>query len=215
MKLQIKKEYRLISALCANILIIILEVIALILSLIEHGLENFLFYTQDSNYLAMAASAFFCVYAMKELRGKSEMPKWVHSLRYISVSCLMVTFFVVVFVLMPMAGENSLFLLYGGSMLYQHTLCPLLASLSFFVFEVENKLQKNEVIKALIPTLIYALITIILNICKVIEGPYIFLMVYSQPWYMSVIWCIVILGIAGALAFAVRSLHNLIYKRKI
>ncbi len=128
MKLQIKKEYRLISALCANILIIILEVIALILSLIEHGLENFLFYTQDSNYLAMAASAFFCVYAMKELRGKSEMLKWVHSLRYISVSCLMV---------------------------------------------------------------------------------------YSQPWYMSVIWCIVILGIAGALAFAVRSLHNLIYKRKI
>ena len=55
MRLQIKKEYRLISALCANILIIILEVIALILSLIEHGLENFLFYTQDSNYLAMAA----------------------------------------------------------------------------------------------------------------------------------------------------------------
>ena len=141
MKLQIKKGHRLISALCVNVLIIILEIIALILSLIEHGLENFFFYTQDSNYLAMAASVFFCVYAMKELRGKSEMPKWVHSLRYITVSCMMVTFFVVVFVLMPMAGENSLFLLFGWAMLYQHTLCPLLACLSFFVFEVEYKLQ--------------------------------------------------------------------------
>lgn len=99
-------------------------------------------------------------------------------------------------------------------MLYQHTLCPLLASLSFFVFEAENKLQKNEVVKALIPTLIYALVMIILNICEVIEGPYIFLMVYSQPWYMSVIWCIVILGIAGVLAFVVWGLHNLIYKKK-
>lgn len=43
MKLQIKKVHRLISALCVNVLIIILEIIALILSLIEHGLENFFF----------------------------------------------------------------------------------------------------------------------------------------------------------------------------
>ena len=207
-----KKEYKLISAFCANGLIVILEAIALILSLMEHGLGNFLFYTQDSNYLAMAASMFFCIYAIKKRKGKGEMPKWVYSLRYIAVSCLMVTFFVVLFVLMPMAGENALFMLYGGSMLYQHTICPLLAMLSFFVFEIKDELPGREILKALIPTLAYALIAITLNICKVIEGPYLCLMGYAQPWYASGIWGILILGIEGVLAFAVWRLHNYICK---
>lgn len=55
-----KQKYRLVGALCANALLVLFEVIALILSLIDQGLENFLFYTQDSNYLAMAASLQKC-----------------------------------------------------------------------------------------------------------------------------------------------------------
>lgn len=143
-----KKEYRLRGALCANALIVIFEVIALVLSLLEQGLRSFLFYTQDSNYLAMVVSLLFWVYAVKELRGKGEMLNWLHSMRYIAVSCLMVTFFV----LMPMMGENAFFMLYGGSMLYQHTICPLLALFSFFVFEMKDHLPKDDIIKALIPT---------------------------------------------------------------
>ena len=199
---------KLIGALCVNALIVILEVIALILSLTDQGLESFLFYTQDSNYLAMAISLVFCVYAWKELHRKGEIPNWIHSVRYVSVSCLMLTFFVVLFVLMPMMGENAFFMLYGGSMLYQHTLCPVLAVFSFFVFERKKRLQKADLIKALTPTLVYAIVAIALNICGMIEGPYFFLMVYTQPWYMSVIWCAVVLGIAGVLAFVVWKLHN-------
>lgn len=207
-----KKEYRLRCALCANALIVILEIVALVLSVVEQGLGSFLFYTRDSNYLAMAVSLLFCIYAVRELRGKGEIPNWLYSLRYIAVSCLMVTFFVVILVLMPAMGENALFMLYGGSMLYQHTLCPILAVLSFFVFEMRNDLLKADIIKALIPTLVYALVTVMLNICRVIEGPYPFLMVYSQPWYMSVAWCVIILGIAGLLAFGVWGLYNFIWK---
>lgn len=209
-----EEKNKLAAALCVNALIVLFEIIALILSLKDQGFENFLFYTQDSNYLAMAASLFFCIYALKKLRGKGDIPKWIYSFRYITVSCLMVTFFVVLFVLMPMMDENPFFMLYGGSMLYQHTFCPILAAFSFFAFEVTDKLPKKEILKALIPTLSYALIGIILNICKVTEGPYFFLMVYAQPWYASVIWCIVILGIAGFLASVVWVLHNFIYKRK-
>lgn len=61
---------------------------------------------------------------------------------------------------------------------------------------------------ALAPTLAYALAAILLNLCRIIEGPYPFLMVYAQPWYASVMWCIVILGIAGLLASGVLVLHN-------
>ena len=209
-----KKDNRLVAALCANALIVLFELIALVLSLIDQGLESFQFYTQDSNYLAMAASLCFCLYGVKHLRGEGDMPQWVRTFRYVTVSCLMVTFFVVILVLMPMMGENALSMLYGGSMLYQHTLCPILAAVSFFAFECKAQLPKAEILKALIPTLVYALAAIILNLCHVIEGPYPFLMVYAQPWYASVMWCIVILGIAGLLASGVLALHNRAAKRR-
>lgn len=208
-----EKRRKLILALIINAAIVILELVALALSLMEHGLGNFTFYTQDSNYLAAAASLIYCIHAVKSLRGE-EMPQWVGSLRYISVSCLMVTLFVVLLVLMPMSGENALFMLYGGSMLYQHTICPILAAASFFVLEGYEPLPKRAIVKALIPTLAYALAAVVLNVLRVIEGPYPFLMVYAQPWYLSVLWCVVILGIAGILAFGVLILHNFIVKTK-
>ncbi len=207
-----KKDVRLTAALCANALIVLFELIALVLSLIDQGLESFFYYTQDSNYLAMAASLCFCVYGVKQLRGNGEMPRWIHSFRYVAVSCLMVTFFIVILVLMPMMGENALSMLYGGSMLYQHTLCPILAAVSFFTLEPAGPIPKRAILKALIPTLVYALVTIVLNLCRVIEGPYPFLMLYTQPWYASAMWCVVILGIAGLLAAGVLALHNRIVK---
>ena len=208
-----KGDWRTRCAFCANFLIVILELIAFVLSCMEHGVENFCFYTQDSNYLAMAASLLYCVCTVREARTGEKAPKWLHSFRYIAVCCLMVTFFVVLIVLMPMAGENALFMLYGGSMLYQHTLCPILAVVSFFVFERKAPLPRTAALKAMVPTLVYALITITLNIFRVMEGPYLFLMVYRQPWYISVIWCFFILGIAGVLALATLEFYNFICRK--
>lgn len=104
-----EKKLKLILALIANAAVVVLELVALALSLMEHGLGNFAFYTQDSNYLAAA---------------------------------------------------------------------------------------------------------VILNILRVMEGPYPFLLVYAQPWYLSVLWCVVILGIAAILALGVRALYNFITKSK-
>ncbi|MDE6169129.1 MAG: hypothetical protein K2G28_11820 [Acetatifactor sp.] len=208
------KGYKLGSALCVNAIIVVLEIVDLVISLTDQGMMSFTFYTQDSNYLAMAVSLMFCVYAVRELRGKSEVPNWIYSMRYITVSCLMVTFFVVIFVLMPMMEENAFAMLYEGSMLYQHTLCPLLSAFSLFAFEAKNALPRAALVKALIPTLTYALIAVTLNIFKIINGPYPFLIVYSQPVYMSALWCIIIMGIAGILALAVWSLYNFSWKKK-
>ena len=95
-----------------------------------------------------------------------------------------------------------------------HIICPVLAAVSFFALEGWAPFPKRDIVKALIPTLAYALVAVILNILRVIEDPYPFLMVYAQPWYMSVLWCVVILGIAAILALSVRSLHNFIVKAK-
>ena len=207
------KEKRLRAAMGANALIVALEMVALALSLVNQGIYNFVFYTQDSNYFAMAVSVIFCVYSVRELKGKGKMPDWVHTLRYVSVSCLMVTFFVVLFVLMPMMEENPAAMLYQGSMLYQHTLCPILAVLSFFAFEGRKPLPRGAVGRALIPTLVYAAAAITLNLCRVIAGPYPFLLVYAQPWYMSVAWCVIIFAIAGILAYVIARIYNVIWKR--
>lgn len=203
-----KNNRRAICAFCANLLIVVLEFVALILSCMEHGVENFHFYTQGSNYLTMAASLLYCIYAIREISRGEELPRWLHSFRYISICCLLVTFFVVLIILMPMSGENALYMLYGGSMLYQHTLCPILAVFSFFAFEGKRMLPKTEVVKAMIPTFLYAFIMILLNTFQVLEGPYFFLMVYRQPWYISAMWCLVILCIAGFLAFVTLKLYN-------
>ena len=43
-----KKDIKLIAALCLNALIVVFELIALVLSLIDQGLDSFHFYTQDT-----------------------------------------------------------------------------------------------------------------------------------------------------------------------
>ena len=65
----------------------------------------------------------------------------------------------------------------------------------------------------MLPTLIYALILMALNLMRVVEGPYPFLRVYEQPVYMSIIWVIVILGSAYGIAFLLASLLNRLTNR--
>ena len=53
---------------------------------------------------------------------------------------------------------------------------------------------------ALIPTIFYAILAITLNIAKVWEGPYPFLLVYRNPLWQTIAYSIVILG--GAVAIS-------------
>ena len=85
-------------------------------------------------------------------------------------------------------------------MLYTHTLCPLIA---FFAFEIfaPKKFGWRDVWMATGLTLVYGVVIVVLNILRVIEGPYPFLMVYKQPVVMSVVWIAVIVGGAYAVAW--------------
>ena len=74
-------------------------------------------------------------------------------------------------------------LLFKGSMLYHHTLCPILAILSFAFVE---KYDNLNAVKGLYFTLIYAAVMIALNVLKIVEGPYPFLLIYKQPVLHSV-----------------------------
>ncbi len=197
-----KTNLKLIAAVVVNGLIIVFEVLGLILSIDDHGLAMFQFYTQDSNYFALVASVLFEIYAVRKLRGRGDIPGWISTVRYMATCCLTLTFLVVIFVLAPM-GNWTYFvpMLTYGSMLYHHLLCPILSIVSLIVFESTCRPPKNRILIATIPTVAYAIIAIILNLTGTLHGPYPFLYVYEQPVWLSIVWLFVILGMALLIAW--------------
>lgn len=196
-------------ALVLNFGLLVLEIIGTAMSIMDIGCGIFLYFTDYSNILSLLASALMCFYLAGFLKNGSAIPMWLRILKYMSVCCLTVTLLVVVFVLSPMLGEGGLrwSMLYGD-MLYHHFLCPVLAIVIFLFFEHDPPLEKCHTYYGLIPVSIYAVVFIILNLFRVVEGPYPFLMYYKQPVYESVFWTIVIPVGAYFIAMALRKLNS-------
>jgi hypothetical protein len=190
-------------ALGINLVIILFEIIGIIMRAIMSTRTWFDYYTVDSNLFALATSAIFVYFTLK---GK-ELPHWAQVAKLSSTTALMVTFLVVITVLGPIYPGGYPAILFEGQMLFTHTLCPPLAFFSFIFLE-RTKLSGKDVAPAMIFTLVYAAIMIILNIAKVVVGPYPFLMVYNQPIWASVAWCIGILGGAAALTWGIIKLRR-------
>ena len=198
-------QKRQIAALTANLAIIILEILGFRISIQRSGISLFQYYTQDSNILALIASIFCAGYSIRSLRHGGVLPLWVKVLKYMAVSCLMVTLVVVLTILAPTTGENGFkVMFFHHSMLYHHLLCPVLALLSFIFLDTDPPLTRKHIRYALLPTLLYAVVVIILNVLKVLDGPYPFLRIYGQPAYMSALWCLLILGGAYLLAWLIQ-----------
>lgn len=199
-------------SLTLNIIIVIMEIIGLIMSIVQMQWGMFQFYTQDSNLVAMAACAVLALYQIAILRGKKKkIPSWVTAFKYVAVCLVSVTFLVVIFVLAPLNGngiESYKLMLLKGTMLYHHFLCPILAFVSFLFFENDNMIMRKYTKIAVLPTIIYAVTAVILNVMHVMQGPYPFLMVYNQPVYMSVVWFVVIVGGAYLIACGIRKIKK-------
>ena len=184
-----------LTVLLLNSVLVLFCVLGLIFASKE--IKNiFLYYTEDSNILSGISSLLLVIFLIvkKDLR---RIPDWVYVFRYIGTCCLTVTFIVVVTILIPSDNINYLEgvkrFLFQGSMLFHHLLCPIISFISFTLFEGNKKLNKKKTIwYALIPTFIYGVIFIMLNIFRIVDGPYPFLRVYKQPWYMSIMWIFII-----------------------
>ena len=183
------------------------------------GLAEIRFYTFDSNFIGMIASGILFLFLLTAFIHVSEsIPKWVVILKYMATCSLAVTFLVVIFVLAPMysdyyssLGKSYAALLFGGSNLFMHFLCPVIAIFTVLFFDPSldsseklfNK-KPTPVIAAFIAvilTVIYAIITLTLNITGDLTGPYPFLMVHSQPVWASCLWVIAIFALAYLIAW--------------
>ena len=187
-----------------NVILFIFGVAGLIITLknMEIG-EMFSYYTQDSNIFSMLVSGVYLFYIKKEIPG------WLRKLRFAATVSLMLTFTVVILVLGPMYGVESYpWLFFHGANFFYHVSCPILSFISCILFEKNGRIIMKDTVIAIIPTLIYALILIILNVLNVVHGPYPFLYVHEQPVFMSIIWGIVIPGIAWMIALLIKALRN-------
>ncbi len=191
------------TPLILNIAIIVFGTIGCSMN-VKYGLSILRYYTVLSNILGVAVSTLYLAFYIAK---KGKVPLSVTFMKYASTVCLTLTFLVVTFVFVPMSGSFKVLL--EGVNFYQHFLCPLLSLISFMFFEQSEALTKKHVFLSLIPTFTYAAVIIILNILRVVRGPYPFLMVYEQSVPVSVMWFFVINGMALATAALLRFITQL------
>ncbi len=196
-------------AFLLDCLIVLLSAAGVYLSFQSQGWGMFQYYTLCSNLFLLLACAVQAGYEARVLLKKGLfVPSWVRLLKYAAVCTVTLTFTVVIFVLTPMMGGLTRlpWLLTHRSMLYHHTLCPLLGLASFLFVDRAALPDRRASLLALAPTAVYAVVVVTLNFAQMLVGPYPFLRVYEQPAWASVLWCVVIPGMAWLLAEGVRRL---------
>ncbi len=183
----------------------------------SQGIGMLWYYTILSNLLGAVAALLVVMYRLIGRRKHlGRLPYWVVLLKYLATVCLTLTFLVVVFFLAPQFGEGGYrLMLFSPEMFFHHLACPLLALGSMIALDTDARLPKKSLLFALIPTAMYALVLILLNIFRVKEGPYFFLMVHRQPVWMSFLWIIIIFFMVFLIAFVVRFFSNLDKSYKI
>ncbi len=199
-----------------DVLIVIFGCLGTYIEIHENTIVMLTYYTIDSNILMAAACMLDIYYQVRAGKGET-VPKWIKKVKFLGVCCMSITFLVVFCVLAPQGGIvgycRSFF---EGALKYQHFLCPLLAIVGFFVVDSKQEaVDKTTAKLSLIPTVCYAIATTTGNIIKVMHGPYPFLYVYEQPIYMSVLWAIIILGMAYGISWGLQKINNKVYEKSL
>ena len=205
-----KQQKQLIAALSA--MLFMGEVFGLIISVLNQLKKGnpwyyvFKAYTQDSNILSMFSAFVLLLATIKALRSESEISHKALVFRYVTTCLTTVTLLIVLVVLAPSndpdtGGFKHNF--FSGSLFWYHGFCPILALLMFLFFEGKHDLRAKNIILAIIPTFLYAIVWVSLVSFYIVpdeDAPYPFLRVHQQSVSTSVMWCCIILGVAAVVA---------------
>ena len=206
------------TALVFNLAIIACEIAAIIIVFFKLGCYPLVYYTEDSNLFALVACAVMAGFQVRYLKSGKEIPHSVQMFKYMVAalsfgnicrsSCCTFSD--------AWRGHKRL-----GSICFLTKTSPFyILCVRFLQFyrlcflKKKPHLNTKSAFTATIPTLIYAILLIILNIVGAVDGPYPFLRVMNQPLYMSFVWFIVIVGGAFFLALLLQKLNSTGRKRK-
>lgn len=183
-----------------NLLIVILEIIALFMTINYHHRYPIEYYTEDSNLLLLISSFLFLISSLLN----KKIPTYLKMLKYLSTIGVTLTFLVVIFVLAPMYNFDYYSLLIKDSLIFVHLMCPLLGMITFIHFDQLGSFTLKDNVYGITLTSIYAFIVIVLNVFNILEGPYPFLMVHNQSLLVSIIWFIVIILLTYLIGYVLR-----------
>lgn len=168
-------------AIIINILIILLEIIGLFISIINNKKLLIEYFTIDSNILSLIASILFLIDSFRYKRKINELTKIA---KYTSCVSLVLTFIIVLLILFPSSGFDTN-ILFNGAMPIFHIICPILVFFSFTKYE-RYRFDDNDKYQTLFFSLIYGTIMVLLNLIGILEGPYQFFLVRSNPIFVSI-----------------------------
>lgn len=161
---------RYILSIIANLTIVILTAYSVIQFFVASGDGNmsvqgvtcFRYFTIDSNILCAIFALLLIPYAIRGLRtGESSFPIRLEIGKFVGTTAVGVTFFTVLFFLGPTMGYDVVF---SGTSLFLHLICPLTAIISFLCFETEHFLGRAPILLSLVPTVIYGMIYFVMAI---------------------------------------------------
>lgn len=200
-----KNKIQLNTALCINISVIVMEIFGYIWTLSNIGIRTFVYYTTDSNLFSLITNCIFSIFLAKALieNNPDIIPHWVRILKLMSVTCLALTFFSVT-LFTSFTEETYADMLFKDDRIFFHVLCPILSIISYIFFELHSELKTVHSLIAIIPTLLYAAVILILNIRYIVYGPYPFLYIYEQSIFISCFWFIATVGGAFILSVPIR-----------
>ncbi|MBP5727439.1 MAG: hypothetical protein J6Y48_10250 [Clostridia bacterium] len=116
----------------------------------ERGKFALRFFTTQSNMLCAVA----CLLTDLALSSEGTIPQWIWMLKYIGTAAVTVTMLTVFLFLAPSFGEGALKVLLSGTDLFMHLITPLLALVSFCVFERQG-MTFLQSLAGLLPVLLY------------------------------------------------------------
>src|SRR5574344_950168 len=167
----------------------------------------FKFFTNDSNILLFLTAIVMIVADIKALKGKPMKAAPV-IFKFAGTIGVVLTFLIVYCVLTPKMGFSTQFVFgVNNGLLWFHTVCPILAAVSFLGFELDPKLRFGVTVFGVIPLMIYAAVIVPLVANGITEAPYFFLDIKNQSTGVSVGWALGILAFAylvSVLFFLVR-----------
>ena len=115
----------------------------------ERGKFALRFFTTLSNMLCAAA----CLLTALAINAGG-IPEWIWMLKYIGTAAVTVTMLTVLFFLAPTFGKGALKVLLSGTDLFMHLITPLLALVSFCVFE-KRGMTFCQSLWGLLPVVLY------------------------------------------------------------
>lgn len=184
------------------------------------GLKSLRFFTNLSNIFVAIASSILLAFNIKNLvKDEYSYPKWLILLKFTSTVAVTVTFLTVVFFLGPLTaiyGETGYFSMFAHNNFFLHFLSPVLAIVSFILFERLDDFKFKYTVFGIIPIFLYSIVYFIM---VVLVGetnggwPDFYGFTFGGYSWAAVISVIVMFSATFAFAVCIRALQKRLNKK--